>query len=358
MNNNNEVVMKNLTVTLENDKESYEITISSFLNKTIIQDLKCLLYFDLDKINQEEKFNINNILRDKIVLNQDLPNNTPPIITLTVVDQSKKIELGYFDVIAKNIIKPHKFEKIDDCLFEMIKEHNVDNYSGIWDNFNDKKYLKSYLSDYYKLDISTIIEKYICNGMFKLYYRMLVEEAKVNNKDKIEGKCTAMCTYLATKRVLNDFFDQNGYDLEVSNPNIFIKNVNVEYDAVIVKKSKDNREKFIYNENEVEAIIELKTSGCFLSKDDLKKNEFINYIIKSNPLRKKYIYLSLYVPFGDRDTSVHYYEYLLCNIAAIKDRYTEYKESYGIFCATKRNQKKFLIPYEYDLEAILNKIFK
>lgn len=33
MNNNNEVVMKNLTITLENDKESYDITISSFLKK-------------------------------------------------------------------------------------------------------------------------------------------------------------------------------------------------------------------------------------------------------------------------------------------------------------------------------------
>lgn len=365
------VVMKDLNIILYDEKESYEINIANFYNKTIIQDLKCLLYYDLNKINRNKKFDINNILRDKIILcNADLSkylNKT--IILYADIDLFKRsveeekiiyekdgsliIELGYFDVIEKNIVKPHKYTSIDDSLFELIEQHNINNYSGIWENYEDKNNLNSYLNNYYELDKAAIIEKYINNGMFELYYRMLVEEAKLNNKKRIEKKAAAMCSYLATKRVLNDFFDRNDYDLEVSNPNVFVKNNNIEYDALIIKKNKNNSHKFIFAESDVVAIIELKTSGYIMPKELLAEGEFIKYIKNSNKINKKFIYLSLYESFGSRDNSVHYYEYLLCNL---KNR--KLKDSYGIFCATKKNQKNLLIPYQYDLEETLTKILK
>ena len=360
--------VKDLVVTLYDGDESYDINISYYYNKTIIQDLKCLLYFDLNKIDRNKKFNINDILRDRIEINRSLSDYVGQAINLKTTEKLfdrtgfdgeyepngdyVTLDLGKFDVIDEYTIKPCLYDNIDNCLFETIIEHSVNKYSGIWDSLDNKNKLGSYIDDYYELDKSVIIEKYVCNGLFELYYRMLVEEAKLNNKSRIEGKAAAMCSYLATKRVLNYFFDRKGLDLEVSNPNVFIKNVNIEYDALIIKKNKDNYNKFIFDEGEVEAIIELKTSGCFFSKDDLKKGEFINYISRSNPLKKKFIYLSLYESFGDRDTSVHYYEYLLCNFLTLGKLY------FGIFCATKKNQKNLLIPYQYDLERKLKEIFK
>lgn len=361
-----EVVIDNLIFTLYDNDYYYDIDVSNYYNKTIIQDLKCLLYFDLNKLNRNKEFDINYLLRDKIICNFDFSKYIGKDILLktevNLFDRIKDtkeyvkngkhviVDLGCFHVIDNNTIRPVIVNNLDDCLFELIEKHNVNNYSGIWVNFDDKKYLKSYVEDYYDFDKASIIKKYIYNGLLELYYRMLVEEAKLNNLNRVEGKATAMCSYLATKKVFNDFFDRNGYDLEVSNPNVFIKNTNIEYDAIIIKKNKNNVNKFIFDEKDVEAIIELKTSGCFISKNDLKNGEFIKYIKDSNPLDKKFIYLSLYESFGDRDTSVHYYEYLLCNLATIKN-------SFGIFCATRKNQKNLLIPYEYDLDKILKKIF-
>ena len=359
-----EEIFNNLTVTLFDKEESFSINISNYYNKTIIQDLKCLLYLDLNKLNKNDKFNINNLLRDKIIVDQNFKEYIGKDILLktnieifernkkTKIYEAvgeKKIELGYFHVLDEYTIKPSTIN--NDYLFDLIEKHTINDYSGIWNNLKNKKCLNDYMDSYYKQDKSKIIKKYIYNGMFELYYKMLLEEAKMNNLNRISGKASAMCSYLATKKVFNDFFNRNGYDLEVSNPNVFIKDNNIEYDAVIIKKNKNNTNKYIFDTDEVIAIIELKTSGCFYSKEQLDNNEFINYIKNSNPLNKKFIYLSLYESFGDKKTSIHYYEYLLCNISSIAN-------SYGIFCATKRNQKTILIPYEYDLDEILNNIFK
>ena len=78
---------------------------------------------------------------------------------------------------------------------------------------------------------------------------------------------TAMNSYLIAK----DFFKQKN----VSLPNVFIKNTNIEFDMLILNTKK--HKKFIYDYDDVDSIVELKSNGIIgYNIDDTKKNKKYN----------------------------------------------------------------------------------
>lgn len=361
------ISIKNLCISIFDEKNEVEIDVSKFCNKTIVQDLKLLMFYMYKKNNL--------VLRDKIIIkNKDvnLSDYKDKIIFLKTKintfyknkekkyvenkNDTKELSLGKFVVVDKNTIKPSE----NNILFEIIKEDNSKNYnSDFWKKCIGKDNLKGIFEKYNeKKDLKRI---YLENGLLKIYYDMTLEAARINNIERIAGKVSAMCSYLAIKKIFNDYFDNEQLNYEISNPNVFVRNNNVEYDALVVKKNFNNKEKFLFSEKDVVATIEIKTSGLFITKEELKtkiddnKNEtngFIDYLASEKIDGKKHIYISIYESFGSRNDSIHYYEYLSANFSVLEN-----EGYYGIFCGIKKDQNYFLIPYEYDLKAILDKIF-
>ena len=360
------IQIKDLRVLIYDEKnEKIEINISYFMNKAIIQDLKLLLFFQIKgkKLIEREKIDIVNEdinlleYKDKTIsLETEIPDFIKNKEDYIESGKNRIIKLGNYEVIDKKTIKPLNCEQ----LFEIIKEKNYESYtSDIWKDCIGKDNLNKFFDNYKKDE--KIIDNYINNDLLKIYYFMLLESSKINNEKRIAGKVSAMCSYLAVKKYLKKYFDDNKDDnkleYEVSNPNVFIKNNNREYDALVIKKKENNNEKFLFSKEDVVATIEIKTSGYFTSKEKLLTNEGTNEFIKYLKDEKiegiPHIYISLYESFGEKSSSIHYYEYLLANLSSLEE-----DEYYGIFCCTKKDQNCFLIPYEYDLNIILDKIFK
>ena len=365
------VRIKDLRVLIYDEKkEKIEINISYFMNKAIIQDLKLLLFFQIKDNKLLERTEIDIVNEDinlleyktkKISLETEIPDFIKNKEDYIESGKNRIIKLGNYKVTGEKTIKPLDCEQ----LFEIIKEKYYESYtSDIWKDCIGKDNL-SKIFDNYKKDKKEIIDNYINSDLLKIYYFMLLESSKINNEKRIAGKVSAMCSYLAVKKYLKKYFDDNKDDnkleYEVSNPNVFIKNNNREYDALVIKKKENNKEnnneKFLFSKEDVVATIEIKTSGYFTSKEKLLTNEGTNEFIKYLKDEKiegiPHIYISLYESFGEKSSSIHYYEYLLANLSSLEE-----DEYYGIFCCTKKDQNCFLIPYEYDLKIILNKIFK
>ena len=341
-------------VEISNYKMSYKVNIKNFLKKTIIQDLKVLL---LCEYNDDNKL----VFRQEIKVLDKIPSDCKKVI----IKISSKREIGIAEVIDEYHIKPLEIfienehtDKIED-LFKTIENHDVEKYKcltknniNIWEKNNCKGKEKLKEIKYNSSDKHSIKEKYL-SGLFKIYYDSLVYSSIINSIERIEGKANAMASYIAIKNNLDKYLKEK--KIAISNPNVFIKDINMEFDALIVNK--DSKEKFFFDNDEVNSLIEIKSSGLFLSKDNLIDNGFIKYITshekKQQELRKKYIYFSLYESYGQRDSSIHYYEFLLANLSTLdKNKYI------GVFCALKKDQNHYLIPYEYDLEKILKRILE
>lgn len=366
--------LKIKNIKLANYGKNYEINIENFLNKESIQDLQVLMFYEYKDENSKELK-----LRESIEVGEIKKKETPIKIVIKTGKTEKTI--GTAEVIDEHHIKPKNIiinnKEINDIedMFELIKEHDINKYKSIdkigidiWENCTGKKELEKYLKEYYfkektEQEKKQITKKYI-SGLFRIYYDSLVYSSIINSTKQIEGKANAMASYIAIK----EYLERKGFI--ISNPNVFIKNINMEFDALIIEKEAKNN--FYFEKDEVNSLIEVKTSGFFSSKKELrsktkeekdknkdeKENAFIEYVKdhlkkqeKKELEHKKYIYFSLHESYGSKDTSVHYYEYLFANLLTLdKNKYI------GIFCALKKEQNKYLIPYEYDLDKILKKI--
>lgn len=356
-----DLILENIE--LSNYGITYKINIKNFLKKTIIQDLKILLFAEYNEKGELTK-------RKKTIKIENIKENlkeVPEIILKTsketVIGKGKINNDGELELTEVLIDNKKNFSDIYD-LFELIPPHKIDynckteEDKNIWDYCKGKEQL---INKTYQEDEKVIKKKYLDN-LFKIYYDSIVYFSIINSIDKIEGKASAMASYISIKNNLNEYFKKKKLNLRISNPNVFIKNINIEFDALIVNSDKEND--YFYDLDDVKAIIEIKSSGFFTNKKNLilsqyekdKEDLFISYIIKSHKKISKekpipYIYLSIYESFGQRKTSVHYYEFLLANILSLDS-----KQYIGMFCGTKKDSKKYLIPYDYDLDYLLKDI--
>ena len=309
----------------------------NYLNRALYQDVKLLIHLD-------EKLNVRKSVK---IIEPDLSKYNSKEIELYY--NSNK--LGEFKVVNNNQLEPINF-KIDD-LFELISDgYKKDKYTcldkngkDIWKDFEDEKYLENikYDDDNFK----TVYDKY--KDLLEIYYKQGYLILNFTDKAEVKGKVSAMCSYIAIRDKFNEILPK-GY--VVSRPNVFIRGINTEYDFLIIKKEKE--EDYIFDKEDVIALGEIKTSGSFISKDNLndKEKNFKHYIEgEKNGLDIPLIYIALYESFGSKNTSIHYYEYTLANILSLKN-----KGFFGIFCATKKDSNKLLVPYNYDLNKILKEV--
>ena len=335
------VMVKNIIIYDNVRKKMVNINISNFLKRTNIDEtLKMILYYEYE--NHNIKY------RDKIYIeNLNCKENEK----IELIFESK-LNLGKYIVIEKNIVKPLNFN-----LFSLIDDKDYDFTNIIWNTCVGKENLKKI--NFYKDVIKEKIEndnfldcEYANNGLLEMFYNSILEMNEFTSSDKIENKASAMCSYLAIREMFNRKFRERNLDYKISLPNVFIKGINTEFDALIVKD--DN--KLIYDFDDVYGMIEIKTKGYFANKNQLMSNTFVNYLSKNKDIMidKIFIYLSMYESFGLKDNSVHYYNYLRANMTSkdLKDFII------GIFCVTKRKKDELLIPYEYDLDEIIDKVVK
>lgn len=351
-------------IELENYGINFQVDIENFLNKTIIQDLKILIFGEYNNSN-------NLTFRKSLITINDIPNeyNIGDSIELKI---SKKIVIGRGTIIQKNKVKVTEvcinnrdvFSNDINDMFELIPSHDIDyesydsNGNNIWEYCKGKDRLKR--KKYSKDKNESEIKKTYLNGLFKIYYDSIVYSCFVNNINKIEGKLSALTSYISIKNNMDKYLESK--NLKISNPNVFIKNVNIEFDALIVNKNVSDE--YFFDSSDVKAIIEIKSSGFFCKKDDLiyskydseSKDWFIEYITEHEKYKElaniPYVYLSIYESFGQKKSSVHYYEFLLSNLLSLNNNYI------GMFCGTKKDSNVYLIPYDYDINELLERIIK
>ena len=360
-------------IKLTNYGITYEIDVANMIQKTIIQDLKVLIFGEY-VINEDNTYKLE--MRKSPIQADNIPSDIDEVILM--VDNQI---IGTARITSENnkrvmYVKEIKIgdsltNKIDD-LFELIEEHDIDDYcskdnygDNIWQHCKGKDKLKKLKYD--SNNLKNIKDKYL-SGLFKIYYDSIMYSSFMNSLPRIEGKASAMASYIAIKNYLNYYFKKEKLDLTVSHPNVFIKNINKEFDALVIKGNK--ADEYFYDYDDVKTIIEIKSSGFFSAKADLirsyhtkdddtpQEDAFIDYItdyekdLTNKQQKIQYIYLSIYESFGQRNTSTHYYEFLLANLLHLDD-----DKYVGIFCGLKSDSNRYLIPYEYDIEKILGKIY-
>lgn len=258
-------------------EEEY-VDINLLNDKFDYRDLKAIMFIDKDSF-KENKLNLK--FKDKIdiKLNENIYN----IDDVVILKLGNNIGKGIIkektsidnDKMTKYIIKPTEVYingKYETSLFKLFKIVNKNNQIFDYENTNE--------------NISNIF-KNLVNSNFRLYYYALIEHCKnINGANKYSG----IASYLGLKnyiKYLNSNVD-NKEKVYISPPNCYIKGTNVEYDALLIKEN--SNDKYLYNEDEVLAIIEIKTSGLICKKDDLKEayNEMINRE-KYNNIPFKYI---------------------------------------------------------------------
>lgn len=316
-----------------------EINVSNFLKRTSIDEtLKMILYYEYQNhvIKHREKITIENLNCDKDE-------------KIELISKSN-YNLGQYIVTDKDTVKPLNYD-----LFSLIDDKSFNIDSPIWETCKGKDNLEKI--NIYKgkiKDNKFLDSEYANNGLLEMFYDSILKMNEFTSSEKIENKASAMCSYLVIREMFNRKFQERGLDYKISLPNVFIRGINTEFDALIVKNDKE----LIYEVKDVYGAIEIKTKGYFADKEQLRdtneKSNFITYLSKNKDLfkNKPFIYLSMYESFGLREDSVHYYNYLRANISSenLKDFVT------GIFCVTKRKKDELLIPYEYDLDEIIDKI--
>ena len=245
-------------------------------------------------------------------------------------------DLGIFRVVSKN-----NYE------YQLTKENKEEALKQLFDKFKYGRY-----------DFEEAFQSYK-NGLLKLYIDFLLDIAKNHRQDKMKGKFTAMISYRAVKKF---FSVEDGF--HISEANVFIKDVNVEFDALLLKRGVPINQG-VYDEKDVVAIIEIKASGYIGYKDTYVKDfeEYVNFSYKSKNkeeivsleerriLEKKlYIYFSLFASGCKNKESLNSYKE--CR------RILKENNKIGIFALIKHDSNKLSIPYEYDIDIIKDTIRK
>ena len=327
----NEVIIKEISI----NNKKYKIP--TLINRLLKKDLRLLILTKYSK--------------NKLVLNDNIQ---------LINYEPKQLEINKEYILkCKNII-------IGKAIY---KGNNTFNTTSIYIE-NDYKTLNEFFKN---IDENkNNIEEYT-SGLFKYYYDFLIQCLEDNNNYFFINKMTAASSYIIAKK----YFEDKGYI--VSQPNVFIRNFNVEFDMLLLNNNVDTT-KLIYEQKEVKEIVELKASGIVgYSKDidnkkDKKynnKNYFQAYITFDQEYQKKQNKLEEY----DKDTEDNYvtkdYEKIKNEILKIPFTYFCFYESNtknkayenmyndiqelnkeqnigkrtGIYLTVSENQSYYSIPY-------------
>ena len=247
-----------------------------------------------------------------------------------------------FEIIGK----PSKIKIVDDTDEKLV------------DIKNDMTYKKYLTEDEQKLKNKYLGEK----GLFKYYYYSLFKFYENNSQFFNIAKLSALTFYEVAKK----YFMNHG-ETNISLPNVFIKDFDVEFDMLLLKEDVDSQ-KLFFNIKDVKAIVELKTRGLFFGKDTIY-NTFIDYMnfnlgkekfkeendcseelkksargkydnTKEEIKKLPYIYFCL--DETDRGTETPYYE---TSYRAIKE-----DKKIGIFVCLTKDHEHYLIPIEQDFD--------
>ena len=204
------------------------------------------------------------------------------------------------------------------------KYYDLKNYDNLFEYYEDTTNIP--------INKSQIDFKKYISGLFKIYYDTIEYLFSMNNTIYIEKKETAMASYRAIRDNLTKY--------NFSEPNVFIKNRPLEYDALILNTKKNNN--YYYKEDEIIATIEIKTSGYRSNKNSI--DEYVNHIIDTNI-------------YNERIESIpHIYFAIFEQPNNYKKLLKKFKNIIMIVCASKVNNNKFLIPKDYDIEKILKNL--
>lgn len=162
-----------------------------------------------------------------------------------------------------NVIKSNDNKDI----FQKLPSKKSNKLSILFENYKEEK------------DNNTVeLDKQYVNSMVKMYYDYLVEFCNNYNKADRPNKLSGIMSYIALKNFINEEYKNK---FEISNPNCYIKNYSQEFDALLLKQSK-NKSKYtstyIYDEEDVIAIFELKTGGVMYNTNYFQSN-FVKGII-------------------------------------------------------------------------------
>ncbi len=341
-------------IVLNDDKDNLSIKIagrtydlSVLYNKLKLQDIRLFLHYDL--INNDSDIKSSLPLRKEIILEncsfdeEYIEEQISLSVKVTTHKDSGSIKLGDFIVKNHNTLIPLG----DDTLFEVYTSNLQGYLKRTSEHSQNQKHIKE--------TEEIIREKYFLNGMLKLYSDAVFNEIRLNSDEKLSSKASAMCSYIAIRDNLNNYFKRNNIPFAVSNPNVFIinsANSEVEHDALVINKNycSSINSQYFFDKEAVEAVIEIKTGGFFSSKDKDLNSYFKKYVNHEKVEDIKYIYFSVSESFSVKKSSRNYYTSLFSTLSNIEN-------AYGIFAGINKGSKTMVIPYEYDLEALLADIF-
>lgn len=335
----NEVLIKRIEI----NKKVYRVP--TLIHRLLKKDLKLLLFTKYNKNNEL-------VFRDNIKVIE---------YEKTTLEKNKEYILKCENIILgkAKYIGNNTFKAISICIKNDIDKSIKDLFIDVNNDISDCK-----------------IEVYQ-KGLFRYYYDFLIQCLEDNNNYFFINKMTAISSYIVAK----NFFKEKG--CKVSQPNVFIRNFNVEFDMLLLDDKACSR-KLVYEPEEVKSIIELKASGIVgYSKDidnkpDKKygkdyKNFFQAYItfdqnaekwdkklkeydndlyeayveddyntIKKEVLDIPYIYFCFYESNSPKNKA---YECMYHDIKKVNNRL-------GLFLTVSDNQDYYTIPYDYDIKKL------
>ena len=261
--------------------------------------------------------------RKKIeVIESDISNLEEYIGKEIIIKTRSKTKIGTCKVNKDLSLEPKKFYILE-------KDYKLDEYSNLFEHYVNRN----------KTDTLNELElkKYI-SGLFKIYYDSIKYLFSMNNTAYVEKKETAMASYRAIRDNLSKY--------NFSEPNVFIKNKPLEYDALILKTKKNNE--YLYNESDILATLEIKSSGYRGSKNEENINKYTKHIAGAE-INEERIEGIPHIYFAIFEQPNNY---------KILKHHKNFKDIIMIVCASKINNSKFLIPKDYDVDLILTKLLK
>lgn len=282
-----------------NDKD---YVIDDISNRLLNKELRLLLLTEYKgkelkiknsiKIKADTKLNIKDEVRLKV--------SSRIIIGIGIV---KGIEDGYYVI---NNLKIHNMNTIDD-LFTNIDNKDLNKYK---------------------------------EGLFYYYYKFLIRFIEDNNLKHSFKKLSAVSSYIVSKQLFKD----KGY--KVSPNNVFIRSCGIEFDLLLLKdKVNNNNNKYVYEIDEVDTIVELKASGYINNTNSFKdyityndRNEIEDKKILKEVQSKPFIYLSYFEHKNNYDKMIDVLK---------KNNKKE------MILSIKEDNEHFYVPNNYDIDKII-----
>jgi hypothetical protein len=326
----NSIIIKKIW--FKNQNEKSDLNFNKYDNKN--KD-----YIPTDKLSKEEW---------KAYIFGYYNNNIYTKRNFIIVKGKTKVKTG--NIILKlnknTIIGEGEIEKIEKNIYKITNLNPIIGKKNIEDLFIYYNTTK---------DLTKKEKNKYLNGLFRIHYKSIeyyinnyFNKGKLKSKntktiyDTLENKFSAYCSYQAVKEI----FKENKFN--ISQLDCFIKGHRLEYDALILKDNVNPNNR-LYEESDVLATIELKTSGFFSKKEQIKK-DFKKYMEQEHIEGIPHIYITLHEKISDNKETINFY-------GITKEFFEKNKnEYYGIYCKLKKTNEYITIPKEYDLEKIIKNI--